>query len=251
MTGLKLCQSENSLCKTKFMKDKNSIDEKEIKKFSKIADEWWEKNGKFKPLHEMNHLRVEYIKKFLHNKNVNSILDIGCGGGILSESMKKCGYKVTGIDPSQENIQAAKIHANGLEIDYQCCTIEEFIKKREQKFDVILCMEVIEHVTDIHLFIELSISTLKNSGFIFLSTINRTAKSYLKAIIGAEYLLRWLPRGTHRWKKFVTLNEVRKYFFNNSVKLLQIDGMKYSFTHGDWKLSSDRSVNYILIGQKH
>ncbi|MBQ4875388.1 MAG: bifunctional 2-polyprenyl-6-hydroxyphenol methylase/3-demethylubiquinol 3-O-methyltransferase UbiG [Rickettsiaceae bacterium H1] len=225
----------------------NSTEEEEVKKFSQIAEEWWNKEGKFKPLHEMNYLRVDYIKKILHDKKVTTILDIGCGGGILSESMAKCGYKVTGIDPSESNIKIAESHKNDLKIEYYHSTLENFAKK---KFDVILCMEVVEHVADLSSFLELSISMLKKSGFIFISTINRTVKSYLQAIIGAEYLLRWLPRGTHQWKKFVTPNEIRKCLSRNEVKLISLDGMKYGLIHGDWELSKDNSVNYISVGQK-
>ena len=228
----------------------SSIDEEEIKKFSAMADEWWNKNGKFKPLHEMNYLRVEYIQNFLSDyPEVQSMLDIGCGGGILSESMAQLGYTVTGIDPSEKNIKTAQLHANNLNIDYQNISVEELAEK-DKNFDVILCMEVIEHVADLYSFIESCAKLLKDDGFIFLSTINRTIKSYAQAIIAAEYILRWLPRGTHQWKKFVKPHEIRKCFYNNNIQLIKLHGMKYNMIHGDWQLSSDPSVNYILVGQK-
>ncbi len=228
----------------------NSIDDEEIKKFSDLANEWWDPHGKFKPLHDMNHLRVEYIQDFLYNyPKSKTILDIGCGGGLLSESLAKLDYKVTGIDPSSQNIKIAKEHAQNLEIDYQNVTIEEFSSLENNKFDIVLCMEVVEHVADLHSFIESCVSHLKDGGFLFLSTINRTLASYAQAIIGAEYILRWLPRGTHQWKKFVTPYEIRKCFDNNNVSLLQLHGMKYNFIYGDWQLSSNLSVNYLLVGQ--
>ncbi len=227
----------------------SSIDDEEIKKFSELADEWWDKSGKFKPLHDINHVRVECIKKFLYDKNVKSILDIGCGGGILSESMAGCGYKVTAIDPSYKNIEVAKLHAKGLDINYQNTTLEDFVKSN-QTFDVVLCMEVIEHVADVDSFVELVASVVRDGGFVFFSTINRTVASYLQAIIGAEYILRWLPRGTHQWKKFITPYELRKSLSTHEVKTLELHGMKYSAIHNDWELSNNTSVNYILIAGK-
>lgn len=231
------------------MKNK-SVDIKEIDKFSAIANEWWEPEGKFKPLHEINHVRMEYIINHLRNyPEKKTVLDVGCGGGILSESIAKLNYDVTGIDPSKENIEAAKIHSRHLKIDYHYVTIEGFAEQGN-KFDVVLCMEVIEHVADIYSFINSCAKLLNENGLIFLSTINRTVKSYLQAIIGAEYILRWLPRGTHQWKKFVTPHELRKHFDNNNIKMIKLDGIKYSVVGGDWVVRQDLDVNYISIGQK-
>ncbi len=227
----------------------NSLDQKEITKFSKIADEWWDKNGKFRLLHEINYLRVEYISQYLYNQEVKKILDIGCGGGILSESMAKKGYQVTGIDPSEENIKIAQLHKKNLNICYKCINAEDFVKNGET-FDVVLCTEVVEHVADIDSFIATCSSLLKKEGIIFLSTINRTTTSYLQAIIIAEYILRWLPRRTHEWRKFIKPSEMRNYLFHNNIKVKEIKGMKYSILHGDWELSDNVSVNYILAAQK-
>lgn len=227
-----------------------TVDIAEIEKFSRIGEEWWDKNGKLRLLHETNHLRTEYIRKFLYNKKANTILDIGCGGGILSESISKYGYKVTGIDPSQENIRIAQSHAKELKINYIHSDLENFTFIKKQTFDVILCMEVIEHVTSIDLFIEKSIALLNKGGLICLSSINRTTKSYLQAIVIAEYLFKWLPKKTHAWKKFISPNELQRIFHVNGTQIKQLDGIKYNPIHGDWLLSRDTAVNYILFGQK-
>jgi 2-polyprenyl-6-hydroxyphenyl methylase/3-demethylubiquinone-9 3-methyltransferase len=210
----------------------NTINKKEIEKFSKMASEWWDPNGKFKPLHKFNPIRIKYIKENIVSsfklKNNNkplkkiNILDIGCGGGLLSEPMTRLGANVTGIDASNKNIQIAKLHAkkNKLNINYLCSSPEKI--KIKKKFDVILNMEIIEHVEDVNFFIKSCSKLLKKNGLMFVATLNKTLKSYVFAIIGAEYLLRWLPIGTHDWEKFVKPEDLKKILNKNNLKLHQI-----------------------------
>ncbi len=233
----------------------NTINKEEVEKFSRIAEEWWNPQGKFKPLHKFNPIRIKYIKDHVVNhfnlrvsekplRNLD-ILDIGCGGGLLSEPMAKLGANVIGIDASKKNIQVAKFHQkkNKLDIKYFNSTPENFNYKK--KFDVILNMEIVEHVDNLDLFIKTSSSLLKKSGVMFIATLNQTLKSYIFAIIGAEYILRWLPIGTHDWNKFVKPDLLSKTCKKNSLELLKIDGMKLNPISDQWKISSDISVNYI------
>ena len=233
----------------------NTINKKEIEKFSKIAEEWWNPEGKFRPLHKFNPIRISYIKENIinsfkltnKNKPLNNIkiLDIGCGGGLLSEPMSRLGAQVSGIDASEKNISIAKLHAkkNNLNIDYKCISPENFNTKN--KFDVILNMEIIEHVDNINFFLESCSKLLKKNGIMFIATLNKTLKSYLFAIIGAEYVLRWLPIGTHEWEKFVKPEDLIKIQKKNNLKLEKIDGMKFNLLSDRWSFSSDKSVNYI------
>ena len=233
----------------------NTINKEEIEKFSKIAEEWWNPEGKFKPLHKFNPIRISYIKQNIIKtlkiedekkplKKV-SILDIGCGGGLLSEPMSKLGADVTGIDASSKNINVAKIHAkkNDLNIKYYCASPENL--KTEKKFDVILNMEIVEHVENIDFFLKSCSSLLKKNGIMFVATINKTLKSYLLAIIGAEYILRWLPIGTHEWEKFVKPTDLINALGKYNLKLDCIDGVKFNLIKDEWTVSSDKSVNYI------
>ena len=235
---------------------KNStINKKEIEKFSKIAEEWWDPFGKFKPLHKFNPVRISYIKdniiKTFKTQNKKrpldkiKILDIGCGGGLLSEPMCRLGADVTGIDASEKNIKIASLHAkkNNLKIKYSCSTPETF--KNYNQFDVILNMEVVEHVEDLDLFLNSCSKLLKKNGIMFIATINKTLKSYLFAIIGAEYVLRWLPIGTHEWEKFVKPKELENILNKNDLQLKNIDGMQFNILENQWNLSKDSSVNYI------
>ena len=233
----------------------NSINKKEIEKFSKIAEEWWNPNGKFKSLHNFNPIRIKYIKdnivKDFNIKSSNkpfkkiSILDIGCGGGLLSEPMSKLGANVVGIDASKKNIEVAKFHAkkNKLKIDYKVASPEKL--KTQIKFDVILNMEIIEHVEDIDFFIKESSKLLKKNGIMFVATLNKTLKSYAFAIIGAEYILKWLPIGTHDWEKFVKPDDLIDISKKNNLILKKLDGMKFNILENSWKVSGDTSVNYI------
>ena len=233
----------------------NTINKKEIEKFSKIAEEWWNPTGKFKPLHKFNPIRISYIKNNIINTfklknkkkplNKIKILDIGCGGGLLSEPMRRLGAEVVGIDASQKNINVAKIHAkkNNLDIKYYCNSPENFEIKT--KFDVILNMEIIEHVEDVDHFLKSSSNLLKKNGIMFIATLNKTLKSYLFAIVGAEYVLRWLPIGTHSWEKFIRPDYLINISKKHNLKLDSLDGMKFNLIKDEWYLSSDKSVNYI------
>jgi len=239
----------------------NTINKKEIEKFSKIADEWWDPNGKFKPLHKFNPVRIKYIKDNIIKKfNLNSsnkplktinILDIGCGGGLLSEPMSRLGANVVGIDASKKNIEVAKFHAkkNKLKINYICASPE--ILKIQKKFDVILSMEIIEHVEDINFFIKKSSELLKKNGLMFIATLNKTLKSYMFAIVGAEYILKWLPIGTHDWNKFIKPDELIKITKINNLKLEKLDGMNFDLLTNEWNLSLNNSVNYIAKFKKN
>ena len=234
----------------------NSINKKEIEKFSRIAEEWWNPDGKFKPLHNFNPIRIRYIKdNIVKDFNIKSsnkpfknikILDIGCGGGLLSEPMCRLGASVVGIDASKKNIEVAKFHAkkSGLKIDYRVASPE--ILKTKIKFDIILNMEIIEHVEDINFFINESSKLLKKNGIMFVATLNKTLKSYAFAIIGAEYILKWLPIGTHDWEKFIKPNDLINITKKNNLSLKKMDGMKFNIFNNSWKVSSDTSVNYIV-----
>ncbi len=238
-----------------------TINKQEIAKFSKIATEWWNPEGKFKPLHKFNPIRIKYIKdNIIKNFKLNStikplkkinILDIGCGGGLLTEPMCRLGANVVGIDASQKNIDIAKFHAkkNGLKINYLCVTPEDL--KIKKKFDVILNMEIIEHVENVNFFLKKSSELLKKNGLMFIATLNKTLKSYAFAIIGAEYVLRWLPIGTHDWDKFVKPEDLIKINKENNLKLEKLDGMKFNLLTEQWSLSSDNSVNYITKFKKN
>ena len=234
----------------------NSINKKEIEKFSNIAEEWWNPNGKFKPLHNFNPIRIKYIKdNIILDFNIKSlskplknikILDIGCGGGLLSEPMCRLGAKVMGIDASKKNIEIANFHAkkSKLKIDYQVASPETL--KTAVKFDVILNMEIVEHVEDIDFFIKESSKLLKKNGTMFIATLNKTLKSYLFAIVGAEYILKWLPIGTHEWEKFIKPDDLINITKKNNLILRKLDGMKFNILNNDWKISNDTSINYIV-----
>jgi len=233
----------------------STINKKEIEKFSKMADEWWDTEGKFKPLHKFNPLRINYIKKkitshfnikskFQPLKNIE-LLDIGCGGGLLSEPMCRLGANVTAIDASQKNINVASFHSNKnkLKINYICSSPEKL--KTSKKFDVILNMEIVEHVEDIGFFLKSCSKLLKKNGLMFVATINKTLKSYIFAIVGAEYVLRWLPIGTHEWEKFVKPEDLKKILLKNNLSFNKLDGMNFNIIKDEWSISKDISVNYI------
>ena len=232
-----------------------SVNKKEIDKFSKMADEWWDPEGKFKPLHKFNPTRIKYIKENIINsfklKNKSkplsgiNILDIGCGGGLLSEPMSRMGANVTGIDASNKNIKIAKLHSkkNKLKINYLCSSPEKL--KIEKKFDVILNMEIVEHVEDIDFFLKSCSKLLKKNGLMFVATINKTLKSYIFAIVGAEYVLRWLPIGTHEWEKFVKPEDLKKILMKYDLSLNKLEGMNFNIIKDEWSISRDLSVNYI------
>tara|TARA_B100000941_G_scaffold107441_1_gene75188 strand:- start:3033 stop:3761 length:729 start_codon:yes stop_codon:yes gene_type:complete len=234
---------------------RTTIKNTEIEKFSKIAEEWWKPDGKFKPLHKFNPIRIKYIRDSITKKfgikDINKplkkldILDIGCGGGLLSEPISRLGADVTAIDPSDKNINIAKARLlkTKLKIKYFHSSPEKF--KTNKKFDVILNMEVVEHVNDIELFISQTTKLLKKNGIMFIATINKTLKSYIMAIVGAEYILRWLPIGTHDWNQFVEPEKLIDLGKKNSLHLNKIDGVKFNLIQNKFKLSDDKSVNYI------
>ena len=233
----------------------NTINKKEIEKFSRIAEEWWDPTGKFKPLHKFNPIRISYIKNnIVKTFKINDkkkplekikILDVGCGGGLLSEPMTRLGAEVVGLDASDKNINVAKIHArrNNLKIKYLCTSPENF--KTHEKFDVILNMEIIEHVEDVDFFLKSCTKLLKKDGIMFVATLNKTLKSYLFAILGAEYVLRWLPIGTHEWDRFVKPADLIKILKKYNLDMDEICGLKFNLIKDMWNYSSDNSVNYI------
>jgi len=239
----------------------NTLDKKEIEKFSKIAEEWWNPTGKFKPLHKFNPIRIKYIKDNLINdfdlinkkKPLDGlkILDIGCGGGLLSEPMARLGARVTGIDPVKRNIEIAKHHLkrSKLDIKYYNFSPEKF--KSNNKYDVILNMEIIEHVKNVDFFIKQSVKFLKKSGIMFIATLNQTLKSYLFAIVGAEYILKWLPIGTHDWQKFIKPDELITICKKNSLNLKSLDGISFNPIIDKWNISVDKSINYIAKFKKN
>ena len=234
---------------------KDTINKKEIDKFSKLADEWWDPEGKFKPLHNFNPVRLRYIKDTITKKfGIKSeklplkdikILDIGCGGGLLSEPLSRLGAAVTGIDASDRNIKIAKMHLkkSKLDVDYYCSSPDNFVAK--EKFDVVLNMEIVEHVDNVDFFLLKSSELLKQNGLMFIATLNKTLKSYVFAIIGAEYILKWLPIGTHDWNKFLTPRDLINICKNNSLNLNDLIGVKFDILKNEWIVSKDSSVNYL------
>ena len=240
---------------------KITINKKEINKFSKIAEEWWDPNGKFKPLHNFNPVRLKYIKDSILKKYKNTdkkrplknirILDIGCGGGLLCEPLSKLGAEVVGIDASEKNIKIAKLHSreNNLKINYFCASPENF--KIKGKFDVILNMEIVEHVENVNFFLNQSTKFLKKKGLMFVATLNKTLKSFFFAIIGAEYVLRWLPIGTHDWDMFIEPKKLINICKNNNLVLQDLFGVKYNLINNDWEVSKDISINYLAKFEKY
>jgi len=239
-----------------------SLDPSEVEKFSKIAAEWWNPKGKFGVLHVFNPVRLAYIKEQVCGRLARDplqrrpfdglrFLDIGCGGGLLSEPMARLGATVVGVDPSEKNIKTATVHARELElaIDYRTGTAEDLAAAGET-FDVILNMEVIEHVADPAAFTRTCAALLKPGGLMFVATINRTLKSFGLAIIGAEYVLGWLPKGTHQWEKFITPEELKGWLAENSLATQDESGVTYHPLAGEWRRSRDVSVNYMVVAEK-
>ena len=237
-----------------------SVDPAEIAKFSKLSAEWWDPRGKMAPLHKINPLRLAFIRdaacrKF--DRNARSltcleglrVLDIGCGAGLLCEPLARLGAHVVGVDPSESNIAAAKLHAgkSHVSIDYRCTTLEEMDQR--ERFDIVLAMEVVEHVVDVGAFLGRCASVLKPGGLMVVSTLNRTWKSFALAIVGAEYVLRWLPRGTHQWEKFVTPDELARHLENCRLGITEQAGVVYSPFADRWSTSSDMDVNYMVVAE--
>src|SRR3989442_7907001 len=233
----------------------------EVGKFSRWSDEWWDPKGKMAPLHKINPLRLAYIRdapcrKFERKARSLSclsglrLLDIGCGAGLLCEPFTPLGAQVIGVDPSATNIAAAKLHADmgHLSIDYRCTTVEEMDLR--ERFDIVLAMEVIEHVTDVGVFLNRCAAMLKPGGLMVISTLNRNWKSFALAIVGAEYVLRWLPRGTHEWGKFVTPDELGRHLAANKLAVTEEAGVVYNPFADKWVLSTDMDVNYMVVAEE-
>lgn len=238
-----------------------TINKKEIDKFDALSQEWWDVNGKFKPLHQFNPVRLELIINYIKNyfsiiNNTNNlkgikILDVGCGGGLISEPLARLGADITGIDASEKNIQAAKIHAkkNNIKINYIHGSPEQLNLK--ENFDVLLNLEIVEHVDNIELFLKSCRNLLKNNGIMFTATLNRTFSSFIKAIVGAEYVLRWLPVGTHDWNKFLKPEELEKMLETLEFSLLELKGLNFSLLTNKWFISNKTDVNYMMISKKN
>ncbi|MFN4015586.1 MAG: bifunctional 2-polyprenyl-6-hydroxyphenol methylase/3-demethylubiquinol 3-O-methyltransferase UbiG [Reyranella sp.] len=238
-----------------------TVDPAEIERFSRIADEWWDPTGKFAPLHRLNPIRIGYIRDrvaahwqrdALNGEPLTglSLLDIGCGGGLLSEPMTRLGASVTGVDASARNIATASVHAErgGLAIDYRQGTAEALAESGAQ-FDIVLALEIVEHVADVDLFLRSCGRLVKPGGLLFLSTLNRTAKAWVLAIAGAEYVLGWLPRGTHDWRKFLKPSEVVRGLRAGGIEPQEIVGVVYAPLSRKWSLNrNDLDVNYMLYG---
>lgn len=241
---------------------RSSVDAAEVERFSRHAADWWDARGPMAPLHKFNPVRVGYIRdragahfnrdpKKLDCLKGLRILDIGCGGGILSEPLARLGAAMVGVDPAEDNIAAARAHAaeSGVDVDYRATTAEELAAAGE-RFDVVLVMEVVEHVADVASFVATCASMVKPGGLMIAATLNRTLKSFALAIVGAEYVLRWVPRGTHQWDKFVTPEELERAFEKSGLDVTGERGVVYNVFADRWQLSADMDVNYMLVGER-
>ena len=230
----------------------SNVNQLELDKFSALAHKWWDTNSEFKPLHEINPLRLNYIDQHAHISD-KSVLDVGCGGGILSESMANCGAQVTGIDLAEKSLKIAKLHLleSGVQVDYQCIAVETLAEQQPASFDVVTCMEMLEHVPDPASIIRACAILVKPGGWVFFSTLNRNPKAYLYAIIGAEYVLSLLPRGTHDYAKFIKPSELSRHARDAGLTINDIIGMTYNPITKVYKLESDSDVNYLIACQRH
>jgi 2-polyprenyl-6-hydroxyphenyl methylase / 3-demethylubiquinone-9 3-methyltransferase len=239
-----------------------SVDDAELAKFARMAAEWWDPNGKFAPLHKFNPVRLKFIRDLAaeHFKRDDralrpfeglTLLDIGCGGGLLSEPMARLGFDVLGADPLEKNVRTAATHAagSGLKIDYQTTTAE-MLESEGARFDVVLNMEVVEHVADLGAFLQTCAKLIAPGGFMIVATLNRTLKSLALAKIGAEYVLRWLPPGTHDWNRFVTPTELQHHLEEAGLSVTRMQGVEFDALRWDWRLSNDTDVNYMVVAEK-
>ena len=240
----------------------SSVDAAEVERFSRHAAYWWNPRGPMAALHKFNPVRLAYIRdqaaacfgrdpKKLDCLKELRLLDIGCGGGILSEPLARLGAQMVGADPSEKNIAAAQAHASesGVAVDYRATTAEA-LSAAGERFDVVLAMEVVEHVADVDAFVETCAAMVKPGGLMIAATLNRTLKSFALAIVGAEYVLRWLPRGTHQWDKFVKPEELESAIERNGLQVIGERGVIYNPLADRWQLSSDMDVNYMLVAQR-
>jgi 2-polyprenyl-6-hydroxyphenyl methylase / 3-demethylubiquinone-9 3-methyltransferase len=243
-------------------KTKTTIDQSEVDRFSALAQEWWNPKGKFRPLHKFNPVRLTYIRDRVaqhFGRDARAprplsglrVLDIGCGGGLLCEPVARMGADVVGADASQTNIEVAKIHAaqSGVAVDYRAETAEA-LAERGETFDVVLNMEVVEHVADVEYFVSSCASMVRPGGLMFIATINRTFKAAALAIVGAEYVLRWLPRGTHQYEKLVRPEEIERPLGSSGMRVIDRTGVFYSPFSDSWNLSQDMDVNYMLLAER-
>lgn len=239
-----------------------TVNDAEVAKFTAMAEQWWDPKGKFKPLHKFNPVRLSYIRDNLvrhFGRDPSSIrpfegisiLDVGCGGGLLCEPLTRLGAKVTGIDAAERNIRIAQIHAeqSGLDIDYRATTSEALVAAGE-KYDVVLNMEVVEHVDNVPLYMKSCADLVAPGGLMFTATLNRTARSWALAVIGAEYILRWLPRGTHDWKKFLTPEEITAQLRRNGLSVIDETGVTFNPIADSWGLSPDMAINYMILAER-
>jgi 2-polyprenyl-6-hydroxyphenyl methylase/3-demethylubiquinone-9 3-methyltransferase len=224
-----------------------NVDPAEIARFSELAHHWWDPASDFKPLHDINPLRLDYIDRCA-GLNGKTVLDVGCGGGILAESMAQRGAQVTGIDLSDKALKVAQLHVleSGVALDYRHTSAEDFARERPQHYDIVTCMELLEHVPDPASTVRACATLAKAGGHVFFSTINRNLKSYLFAVVGAEYVLRMLPRGTHRYEKFVKPSELGGFCRQGSLDVREVIGMTYNPLTDRYALGSDTSVNYLM-----
>jgi 2-polyprenyl-6-hydroxyphenyl methylase / 3-demethylubiquinone-9 3-methyltransferase len=241
---------------------RTTVDPDEVARFAALADEWWDARGKMAPLHKFNPVRLAFIRdqacaqfsrdaKRLDCLSGLAFLDIGCGGGIVAEPLARLGGKVVGIDPAEANIAAAKLHAekSGLVIDYRATTVE-MLAETKAAFDVVIASEVVEHVADVDFFVARAAALVKPDGLMIVTTINRTLKSFALAIVGAEYILRWLPVGTHRWERLVAPEELEAALTANGLAVVEERGIIYDLLHDEWRLSDDMDVNYMFAAEK-
>jgi 2-polyprenyl-6-hydroxyphenyl methylase / 3-demethylubiquinone-9 3-methyltransferase len=240
----------------------STVDDAEVARFSTLADRWWDEHGDMRMLHRLNPVRIGYIRDHAaarfgrDRKRLDSlaglrILDVGCGGGILSEPLARLGADVVGADPAHSNIAVAREHAEqaGVTVDYRCTTAEALADAGE-RFDIVLAMEVVEHVSDLGLFARRTAEMVKPGGLLVAATINRTLKSFALAIVAAEYVLGWLPRGTHRWEKLVTPDELERALEGGGLRALAGSGVLYNPLAGAWQLSDDMDVNYMMVAER-
>ena len=229
----------------------SNVDDLEIDKFSQLAHKWWDKDSEFKPLHEINPLRLDYIDEFAGIKGLK-VLDVGCGGGILAESMAQRGAQVTGIDLAKKSLKVAQLHSleSGVSVEYRCVAVEDLADEAPGSFDVVTCMEMLEHVPDPESVVRSCARLVKPGGWVFFSTLNRNAKAYLLAVVGAEYVLNMLPRGTHEYARFLKPSELSRMARNAGLEISNVSGMSYNPLTRIYALGDDTQVNYLMATRR-